>query len=271
MIFDSHAHLDLEDFDADREAVFEQMRMSGISYVLNPGVDLESSCAAIALAEKYPWIYAAVGFHPQETYKMNDESLYELEKIAGHTKVAAIGEIGLDYYRERTERSIQQQRFREQIRLAEKLGLPIAIHDREAHGDTVAILKEEKAFDKIKVLMHCYSGSAEMARELLKSGCYFSISGSVTYGNNKKAKSVLAEIPLDHMCVETDAPFLAPEPVRSESRNEKSHKMYGSSAVRNDPSLIVHTIRKIAELKGLSFDEVAAATCETAKLFYGIK
>ena len=271
MIFDSHAHLNLDTFDTDRTDVFERMSMNGISYVLNPGVDLESSYAAIALAEVFPQVYAAVGFHPQETYKMNDDALDELEKMAKHPKVVAIGEIGLDYYRERTKKPVQQQRFREQIRLAERLNLPIAIHDREAHGDTVAILKEEKAFDRIRVLMHCYSGSAEMAKDLLKLDCYFSISGSITYGNNKKAKAVLAEIPLDHMCVETDAPFLAPEPARSEMKKEDARKMYGSSAVRNEPAFIVNTIRKIAELKDLKFEEVASATYETAKLFYGIK
>ncbi len=271
MIFDSHAHLDLSDFDSDRTELFERMRAANIVYVLNPGVDIESSHAATVLAEKYSQLFAAVGFHPQETYKMDDGSIAELEKLAEHPKVKAIGEIGLDYYRKRTERSLQQQRFREQLRLAVKLNLPVVIHNREAHGDTLNILKEEKTFDNIRVLMHCYSGSADMAKELLKLGCYFSISGSVTYGNNKKAKAVLAEIPLSQMCVETDAPFLAPEPARSDMRKSESHKMYGSSSVRNEPSLIVHTVAKIAELKGISFDEVADKTCETAKLFYNIK
>ena len=255
MIFDSHAHMDVAEFDADRNDVLERARAGNISYLLNPGVDLESSRAAVRLAHEYPWIYAAVGYHPHMAGELNEERLESIRELAADPKVVAIGEIGLDYYRDRSPRDVQQYWFRRQINLAAELGLPFAIHDRQAHGDTLKILEEERAFERTRVLFHCYSGSAEMARQLLKKGCYFSVSGSVTYGNNKKAEAVLAEIPLDHMMAETDAPFLTPVPHRGE---------------RNEPLFIEHTIRKIAEYKGLTYEETAEGTCRTAKRFFGI-
>lgn len=256
MIFDSHAHMDLEEFDADRDELLKRIHEDKISYIVNPGVDIESSRASVELAHKYDWIYTAIGFHPQMTFRMSYRDIEEMRVLAEDPNVVAIGEIGLDYNKLKTPKEIQQFWFRQQIGLAVELGLPFAIHDRDAHGDTMKILEEEKAFEKTKVLFHCYSGSAEMARQLLKKGCYFSISGSVTYGNNMKAKAILAEIPLDHMMVETDAPFLTPEPFRG---------------MRNDPSFIEYTVRKIAEYKGISFEETAEATCDTAKRFFGIK
>ncbi len=257
MLFDSHAHLDSPQFDEDREELFKKLvTEDDISYVVNPGVDLETSMNAVKLAEKYPWIYAMVGFYPQKTKEADEDSLFLLEGLAKKEKVVAIGEIGLDYYWETVPHDVQQYWFRRQIQLAVRLGLPIAIHDREAHGDVMRILKEEKAFENTRVLMHCYSGSAELARQYLKLGCYFSIAGPVTYPGTKKAPEVVAAIPLDHMCIETDAPFLTPAPHRGE---------------RNDPSLIRLTAQKIAELKGVTYEEVAEATCETAKRFYGIE
>ncbi len=187
---------------------------------------------------------------------MNYDLLEEIARLAEHPKVRAIGEIGLDYHWDVTPHDVQQFWFRQQIRLAERMDLPIVIHDREAHGDVMEILKEERAFERTRVLMHCYSGGAELARQYLQLGCYFSIAGPVTYGTNRKAKAVLSVIPLDHLCVETDSPYLTPEPFRGQ---------------RNDPSLIEHTVRKIAELKGLSFEEVAEGTCRTAKKFFGIE
>lgn len=256
MIFDSHAHMDVSMFDSDREDVLERARRGNISYIINPGVDLASSEAAVRLAHEYPGIYAAVGYHPQLAGELTEELLEEIRKLASDPKVVAIGEIGLDYFKEKAPRDVQQYWFRRQINMAADLGLPFAIHDRDAHGDTLKILEEERAFERTKVLFHCYSGSAEMAKQLLRKDCYFSVSGSVTYGNNKKAKAVLAEIPLDHMMVETDAPFLTPVPRRGE---------------RNEPAFIEYTVRKIAEYKGLSFEETAEATCRTAKLFFGIE
>lgn len=256
MIFDSHAHMDTEEFNDDRAEVLERIHSGKISYVLNPGVDLTSSRNAVKLAEEYPWIYAAVGFHPSETRHLCFDDLEEIEKLAAHPKVRAIGEIGLDYHWDRTPRDVQQFWFRQQIRLAIRLGLPIIIHDREAHGDIYQILLEEGAFEKIKILFHCYSGSAEFAKQLRAKGCYFSIAGPVTYKNNQKAAGILAEIPFDHMCVETDSPFLTPEPFRGK---------------RNDPSYTEYTVQKVAELTGTTFEEVAAATFATAKEFFGIE
>ena len=256
MLFDSHAHLDVPHFDEDRKELFKKIEESNVSFVVNPGVDLETSRNAIKLAQEYPWLYAAVGFYPQETRYMDDDMLVLIENLAKKDKVVAIGEIGLDYYWDRTPHDVQQYWFRKQLQLAIKLNLPVIIHDREAHGDIVQILYEEKVFENTKVLMHCYSGSASMAKELLKHGCYFSIAGPVTYGNNRKAKAVVEAIPLDHMCIETDSPYLTPVPFRGK---------------RNDPTLVEHTARKIAELKGVSFEEVAEATCNTAKKIFGIK
>ncbi|MBR5228243.1 MAG: TatD family hydrolase [Firmicutes bacterium] len=256
MLFDSHAHLDVPHFDEDRKELFKKIEESNVSFVVNPGVDLETSRNAIKLAQEYPWLYAAVGFYPQETRYMDDDMLVLIENLAKKDKVVAIGEIGLDYYWDRTPHDVQQYWFRKQLQLAIKLNLPVIIHDREAHGDIVQILYEEKVFENTKVLMHCYSGSASMAKELLKHGCYFSIAGPVTYGNNRKAKAVVEAIPLDHMCIETDSPYLTPLPFRGK---------------RNDPTLVEHTARKIAELKGVSFEEVAEATCNTAKKIFGIK
>ena len=256
MLFDSHAHLDVHQFDEDRKELLKKIEESNVSYVVNPGVDLETSRNAIKLAHEYPWIYAAVGFYPQETRYMDDDMLVLIENLAKKDKVVAIGEIGLDYYWDRTPHDVQQYWFRKQLQLAIKLNLPVVIHDREAHGDIMQILYEEKVFENTKVLMHCYSGSASMAKELLKHGCYFSIAGPVTYGNNRKAKAVIEAIPLDHMCIETDSPYLTPVPFRGK---------------RNDPTLVEHTARKIAELKGVTFEEVAEATFNTAKHIFGIK
>ncbi len=259
MLFDSHAHLDVEQFDEDRDELIKSLfAEKDISYVMNPGVNLETSSAAIKLAQQYPGIYAAVGFYPQEVGAMTEEDLFLLEGLAKKDKVVAIGEIGLDYYWEVVEHDVQQYWFRRQIQLAIKLGKPICIHDREAHGDVMQILKEEKAFENTKVLMHCYSGSAELARQYLKLGCYFSIAGPVTYKNSKKAPEIIAAIPLDHMCVETDSPYLTPMPLRGRVE-------------RNDPANVKYTVQRIADFKGVSYEEVALATCETAKKFYGIE
>lgn len=256
-LFDSHAHLDVPEFDEDRDELLDRLtKECDISYVVNPGMDLETSSNAVKLAQKYPWIYAAVGFYPQKTDKLDEDTFFLLEGLAKKDKVVAIGEIGLDYYWKTVPHDVQQYWFRRQIQLAVKLDKPIAIHDREAHGDVMRILKEEKAFENTRVLMHCYSGSAEMARQYLTMGCYFSIAGPVTYKNAKKAPEIIAAIPLDHMCIETDAPYLTPMPFRGR---------------RNDPSYVRYTAMKIAELKGISLEEVARATCETAKRFYGIE
>ena len=256
MIFDSHAHLDVEEFDGDRAEVLKKIRDAGVKYVLNPGVDIETSKAAVRLASEHDWIYAAVGYYPQETRHMNYDLLEEIIILTEQPKVMAIGEIGLDYHWDDTPHDVQQFWFREQIRLAEKLGMPIIIHDREAHGDVFKILQEEKAFDSIKILFHCFSGSAEFARQLTDRGCFLSVAGPITYNMNRKAKAVLSAVPEDRLLVETDSPYLTPVPHRGE---------------RNDSSYIVHTIEKAAEYMGKTFEETAELTYRNALSFFGIK
>ena len=256
MIFETHAHYDDEKFDEDRAELLSSMQENGIGRIINVSANLESLENTRKLMEVYPFIYGAFGLHPDEVGDLNEDVMARMRELCRMEKAVAVGEIGLDYYWDKENHEKQEYWFRRQIQLAVKLGKPIAIHDREAHGDVMRILKEEKAFENTRVLMHCYSGSAEMARQYLTMGCYFSIAGPVTYKNAKKAPEIIAAIPLDHMCIETDAPYLTPMPFRGR---------------RNDPSYVRYTAMKIAELKGISLEEVARATCETAKRFYGIE
>ena len=256
MIFETHAHYDDEKFDEDRAELLSSMQENGIGRIINVSANLESLENTRKLMEAYPFIYGAFGLHPDEVGDLNEDVMARMRELCRMEKAVAVGEIGLDYYWDKENHEKQEYWFRRQIQLAVKLGKPIAIHDREAHGDVMRILKEEKAFENTRVLMHCYSGSAEMARQYLAMGCYFSIAGPVTYKNGKKAPEIIAAIPLDHMCIETDSPYLTPMPFRGR---------------RNDPSYVRYTAMKIAELKGLSLQEVAEATCETAKKFYGLE
>ena len=255
MLFDSHSHIGTVEFDSDRDEVCKRIEDTGMSYVIDIGVDLESSMKAIKLAEKYPWCYATVGYHPHEVKDLDDDTLMLIEGLAKKPKVVAIGEIGLDYYRDYSPRDLQRKWFREQIRLALKLGMPIVIHDRDANDDVLKILKEEKAFGT-KVLMHCYSGSRELARQYVKLGANISISGTITYKNARRGIEVVEAIPLEHLLIETDCPYLTPEPFRGR---------------RNEPTFIKYTAQRVAEIKGISFEEVAETTCNNAKKFFGIE
>lgn len=255
MLFDSHSHIGTVEFDSDRDEVCKRIEDTGMSYVIDIGVDLESSMKAIKLAEKYPWCYATVGYHPHEVKDLDDDTLMLIEGLAKKPKVVAIGEIGLDYYRDYSPRDLQRKWFREQIRLALKLGMPIVIHDRDANDDVLKILKEEKAFGT-KVLMHCYSGSRELARQYVKLGAKISISGTITYKNARRGIEVVEAIPLEHLLIETDCPYLTPEPFRGR---------------RNEPTFIKYTAQRVAEIKGISFEEVAETTCNNAKKFFGIE
>ena len=253
MFFDTHAHLDDDRFSDDRETVIEKIKEDGVSLVVNIGASLESSKDSIALAEKYDFIYAAVGIHPSDTDKIFDADLETIKEMTSHEKVVAIGEIGLDYYYEDPERDIQKGWFKKQLELAKKLGMPYIIHDRDAHGDVLDIVKEVGYFNG---LMHCYSGSAEMAKELVKLGFYISIAGQVTFKNAPKVREVVATVPVERLLIETDSPYLTPEPFRGK---------------RNDPSKVKFTCEKIAEIKGLTLEETAKITLENGKRFYGIK
>ncbi|MBB6218686.1 TatD DNase family protein [Anaerosolibacter carboniphilus] len=255
MLFDSHAHLDGERFDVDRDQVIAHAKENGVGLIMNPGADLQTSMQAIEMATKYDMVYAAVGTHPHDAKDMDDITLELYRGLAAKPKVRAIGEIGLDFYYDHSPRDVQRQWFRKQIQLAREVSLPIIIHDRDANDEVMQILKEEKAFDA-GVVMHCYSGSAELARQYVKLGAYISIAGPVTYNNARKTVEVVERIPLEHLFIETDSPYLTPVPHRGK---------------RNEPAFVRFVAEKIAEIKKISFEEVAEQTTVNAKKFFNIK
>jgi len=255
MLFDSHAHLDAGRFDNDRDKVIQRAKENGISLIMNPGADFESSVKSVELAEKYNMIYAAVGVHPHDAKTMDDMMLQLLKSLTRKPKVMAIGEIGLDFHYDHSPRDVQIKWFREQIRLAKEVNLPIIIHDREANNEVMNILKEEEAFDT-GVLMHCYSGSAELARQYVNKGAYISIAGPITFKNARKAVEVVKTVPLDRLMIETDSPYLTPHPYRGK---------------RNESGYVKYVAEKIAEIKEITFEEVAKKTTENAKEYFRIK
>ena len=250
-IFDTHAHYDDSRFDGDRDAVLAALPEAGVELVLDPGCDLPSSRAAAALAERYGHVYAAAGIHPENCAGFQDADLAALRQLLAQPKVAAIGEIGLDYYwAENPPRDFQQMVFRKQLALAEELDLPVIVHDREAHGDSLSIIRE---FPAVTGVFHCFSGSPEMAEELLKRGWYLGFDGRITYKNARRAPEVAAITPLERMVVETDAPYLSPVPVRGR---------------RNDSRYLPHVIAKLAEWKGVTPEEMTRITCENGKRLF---
>lgn len=252
-LFDTHAHYDDPQFDPDREALLAALPENGVGLVVNPGCDLATSRQAIALAERFPHVYAAVGYHPENCGPYVPEDLDRLRELARHPKVVAIGEIGLDYYwEENPPRALQQEVLRRQLALAEELKLPVIFHDREAHGDSLAIVRE---FPAVRGVFHCFSGSVEMAEELLKLGWMLSFNGAITFKNARKAPEVIAAVPLERMMVETDAPYLTPVPFRGK---------------RNDSGYVHLVAEKIAQLKGLPAEQVERQTWENGVRFFGI-
>lgn len=264
MLFDSHAHINSERYDDDRDQIIAAIEKSDLDYVMDIGYDLESSVAAVSHAKQYSWCYAAVGCHPHDTKTMDEMTMTMFRGLAKKPKVQAIGEIGLDYYYNHSEKDVQQYWFRRQIQLALELELPIIIHDRDANDDVLKILKEEGAFTKerianlgdAKVLLHCFSGSRELAQQYIKLGATISIAGPITFKNARKGIEVVEAIPLEHMLIETDSPYLTPEPFRGK---------------RNQPDYVEYTARKIAEIKGVSYEEVAKITCNNAIKFFNIE
>ena len=253
-LFDTHAHLDDERFDEDREQIIEQIKKDGISLIVNPGADMKSSRAAIKLAEKYDFIYAAVGIHPHDVKDITEADLIELEQMAKHEKVVAIGEIGLDYYYDNSPRELQREYFIKQIELANKLSLPIIIHSRDASMETYEILKEHKK--DIGCVLHCFSQSLEMAELYLKIGCHLSFAGPLTFKKSSKLKEVARNIPLDKIFIETDSPYLTPEPYRGR---------------RNDPSKVRYVAEELSKLRAISVDKIAEITMNNAIEFFDIK
>ena len=251
MFFDTHAHYDSDRFDSDRSAVLSALPGLGVDLVIDPGCDEVSSKAAVALAEEYEFQYAAVGWQPQELKESYyDGALDVIRQLAAHPKVVAIGEIGLDYYWDTSYNEFQQEILREQFRLAEELDLPVIFHDREAHGDSLAIVRE---FPNVRGVFHCYSGSAEMAKVLLDLGWYLGFDGPVTYKNAKKHREVLEICPMDRILIETDSPYLSPEPKRG---------------TRNHSGNLELINAKLAEIKGVSPEEMARVTMENGRRLF---
>ena len=253
MIFDTHAHYDDESFNTDRDELLASLPGRGVDLVVDPGCDLSSSRMAIELAAKHPHVYAAVGIHPENCHDYVPSQIETLRVLAKSPKVVAVGEIGLDYYwAESPPKELQHQCLRDQLALAAELELPVIIHDRDAHADTLAIVK---AFPTVKGVFHCFAGSAEMAKELLKMGWYLGFNGAITFKNARKAPEVIAVAPLDRILLETDAPYLTPVPHRG---------------ARNDSTYIPCVSQTIAAIKGLSAAEVEAAAWENGKRLFRI-
>ncbi len=254
MLFDVHAHYDDEKFDGDRDELLSQMTSGGVGHIINAGCDIESSLRSLELAKKYPFIYAAVGFHPSEADKMKDSDFDVLEKLASEKKAVAIGEIGLEYHYSKETAEIQKKRFFEQIELAKAVGLPFQVHDRDADGDCLKILKSVKMGDR-RGMMHCFSGSKETAREILRLGMKISVGGTLTFKNNVRGVEVVSYVPIEDIMIETDCPYLAPEPHRGK---------------RNSSLYIIEAAKKIAEIREMNVEEVIERTEKTAMEFYGI-
>ena len=250
MLFDTHAHMNDPAFDQDREEMILSLKDKGTEFVMNVGCCLESSGDCITLAEKYPFVYASVGSHPDSADEVDEEVIEAYRKMARHEKVLAIGEIGLDYYYETIPREIQQKAFRMQMALAKELDMPVIVHERNAHDDGMRIAKE---FKGVTGVFHCYSGSAEMARQLVNMGWYIGFTGVLTFKNARKAVETAESIPLDRIALETDCPFMAPEPFRGK---------------RNDPGYLYRMAERLAEIRGISVEEVHAITTENAKRLY---
>ncbi|AZR74425.1 hydrolase TatD [Anoxybacter fermentans] len=255
MLIDTHAHLDFPKFKNDQAEVIQRAKEAGIEYIFNIGADERSSKASVALARKYPQIYAAVGVHPHDAKDVTGDTLRLLRDLAQEKKVRAIGEIGLDYHYDFSPRDIQQRVFRAQLRLAHELKLPVIIHSREADEDTMRILKEEEV-DKLGGIMHCFAGDLKMAEECLKLNLKLAFGGVITFPNAKTAREVVKAIPLEHLLLETDSPYLTPVPYRGK---------------RNEPAYVRYVAEKVAKIKGVELEEVAQVTTRTAKEIFKIE
>ena len=252
MYFDTHAHLNDERYDEDRAEVVRALPESGVTLVLNASSDMPSSRSTLELCEQIPWIYGAVGVHPHSAQDMQEQDFDELRNLTAHEKIKAIGEIGLDYHYDFSPRDVQRARFRDQLHLARELGLPVVIHDREAHEDCLNILRD---FTDLKVVYHCYSGSLEYAKIIVGLGFYLSFNGAITFKNAKTAPTVIQWMPKERLMIETDCPYLTPVPHRGK---------------RNTPAYVPLVAAKVAELLGMTQRQVAELTMENGKRFFQI-
>ncbi len=255
MLIDSHAHLDIQDFDNDRAEVIDRAVNGGLTNIITIGIDLDSSLSAMEIARKHDFIYASVGFHPHNANKFDSKALDSLVQIASGNKVVAWGEIGLDFYRLYSPKDDQVRTFRQQLETAEDLNLPVIIHDRDAHEEVFEILKK-MGKGKRKGVIHCFSGDRDLAEAFIELGYYISIPGTVTYNKASHVREVAAGIPMECMLIETDAPFLTPVPKRGK---------------RNEPLFVTHTAQEIARLRNIDFEEVARRTAENARILFGLK
>lgn len=254
MFFDTHAHYDDERFDEDRAVLLSSMKEAGVGRIVNPGCTVETSRMAVDFSQQYDFMYAAVGIHPENCAGAGEAEFEAIEALAAEEKVVAIGEIGLDYYwEENPPRQFQREVFARQLALAEKLDLPVIVHDREAHGDSLDMVR---AFPNVRGVFHCYSGSVEDARVLLDRGWYLGFDGPITYKNARKAPEVVQYMPMDRLLLETDSPYLAPVPFRGK---------------RNDSRYLSYVAEKIAQLRGVTAAAVEQATWDNANRFFGLQ
>lgn len=254
MLVDTHAHLSDSQLASDLEAVVDRARQAGVTKIINVGDSIDRSQLAIAQVEQCQCLWGAVAVHPHEAASFDDESLEQLRSMARHPRVVAIGEIGLDYYYKTPEREVQEAAFRRQLELAADVGLPVIVHDREAHADVLSILKEA-ASRGVSGVLHCFSGSYELAMEFIRLGFYISIAGTVTFKNARRPVEVATNIPFDRLLIETDCPYLSPVPVRGK---------------RNEPAYVRHTAEMIAALRRVPLEELASITSQNASRLFGI-
>jgi len=254
MLFDTHAHLDDPKYGEDQQAVIGRAREAGVGLIVNAAENVSTSRATLELTRKYDFLYGAVGMHPHNAHELNEQGLTALRRMAQEPRIVAIGEIGLDYYYDFSPRETQQQVFREMIRLAKEVRLPIIIHDRDAHEDTWRIVREEKATE-VGGVFHCYSGSWPWAQEIIKQGFYIALGGTVTFQNAKKTVEVAQKIPPEYLLLETDCPYLAPVPYRGK---------------RNEPAFVAAVAKHIADIRGMSVEELAAVTTANGRRLFAI-
>jgi TatD DNase family protein len=253
MLIDSHAHLEMREFDNDRDEVVRRAKETGVDAIVTVGTNLRECRKAVALAAQYDAVYAALGIHPHDVKSIDEKTYSAVRELVRQPKVVAYGEIGLDFFRNRSPRDVQIRFFGEQLEMADEFGLPVIIHDREAHAEILKMLASWKG--KRGGIIHCFSGDAAMAKKCLDMGFYISIAGPVTYPKSDRLLEVVRQVPLNRLLVETDAPYLTPQPYRGK---------------RNEPVYVVHTAKRVAEVKGLTLADVGAATSKNARAIFGI-